>query len=157
MSETDQPLVTNGLVPVPQGYDRANGRYKANESTPNGAVFAAADADANAYGQDVVTFTALSSTPRLVKASRGLLTGVNVQNPNNADVFLQWFDAADDVVVGTTTPKFFQVVPAHGALDGPPCAPPGIGFAAAISVAATTTPTGAVAPGVALPISVFYK
>lgn len=92
---------------------------------------------------------ALSTTVSAVKALAGRLYNLQVQNPNSSDAWVQVFDlATGSVTLGTTTPKKALFIPALGesVFDWDN----GVGFATAISVAATTTSTGNTAPTTAL-------
>jgi len=87
---------------------------------------------------------ALSNTVVEVKATAGTLHGVHAVNPNADDAYIQLFDsAAGAVTLGTDTPSQSYLVPGLGAYDFESTR--GREFTTAISVAATTTPTGATA------------
>jgi hypothetical protein len=65
---------------------------------------ARAQQTAAAYGSAAYSNTALSNTPAPIKASAGLLTSFNCYNPNAAVEYLQFADAAAQVmaIAGTT-------------------------------------------------------
>lgn len=122
-----------------------------------------ASPSADAYGlvvRDTNVLTpfrdpAVMNTAVAVKASAGALGSYHIQNPGSANAYLQLYDlAAGSVVVGTTTPVQTWWVPAGGALDGELVRP--LSFAAAITIAATTTPTGGTAPATALLVNLGY-
>jgi hypothetical protein len=91
--------------------------------------------------------TAITNTAQSIKASAGQLGYLQCDNNNNAWSYLQIYDlAVGSVVVGTTVPS--QAVPMSPNLsNGFVANLQGMQFATAISIAATTTQTGAGAPG----------
>lgn len=110
--------------------------------------------------------TTLQNSPTLASSNITALTGAtlvrtgntrifsyNVQNPNAAPIFLQFFNAASvgAVTLGTTPPTDWLAIPASGVLDGfwmySPMYPTGV------VVAATTTSTGATVASTGLPVS----
>lgn len=100
-----------------------------------------------------VRFTDLTNVARVIKATRGRVTWYHIYNPNSVVIYVHFYDlAAASVVVGTTVPVVSLAIPsitgAPVTLDGSVLY--GIPFATAISVAATTTPTGGTAPATAL-------
>jgi hypothetical protein len=89
-----------------------------------------------------------------------LLSAV-VSNLDDADAFLQLFDAAAaDVTVGTTTPKLGILVPAgNGTKRGAfelTLSPHGIDFRTALTYACTTTATGNTDPTTGLTVNLIY-
>jgi hypothetical protein len=103
-------------------------------------------------------FTGALTTAQTVKASQANLYGVWVYNPNASTCFLQVFNAASgSVTLGTTTPIFSFAVP-----NGPSAAisAPGslamANFATALSIAATTTATGASTCPTGMVVNLFY-
>lgn len=91
-----------------------------------------------------------------VKATPGNLYGVQVVNNQAATAFVQVFDAAvGGVTLGTTTPDLEIQVAANAtaSLSAPP---EGINFAAAITVASTTTEGGAVASAAGVQVFAQY-
>jgi hypothetical protein len=92
--------------------------------------------------------SALSTTVTTLKGAPGELGMWQCYNPAAAVSYVQVFDTAGAVTLGTTVPKFVIGVPTVTAntLE----AAMGIHFAAGIKVAATTTPTGSTAPATAL-------
>lgn len=99
------------------------------------------------YASTPVLKSALSSTAVAIKASSGRIVSAEFYNPAAAVTYVQLFDkAAASVVLGTDTPILSIGVPAGGRAQ----CPLDVGFITAISVAATTTATGAVAPATAL-------
>jgi hypothetical protein len=118
-----------------------------------GLLFAApaqAQTAAN-YGSAAYSNAALSNAAATIKASPGLLTGVNCYNPNAAVEYLQFYDTASAIVVGTTVPKFYWAIAPTAIGVTNITWPIGIGFpASSLKVAATTTPTGGTGPASAL-------
>jgi hypothetical protein len=110
---------------------------------------------ANASSQD--TFTALTSTAQVIKASAGQLYGWSITNPNTSAVYVHFYNvAAASVTVGTTTPAFPLMIPALSKENF--IGPIGIEFTnAGWSWAATTTGGGNTAPTTALEAVAFYK
>lgn len=105
--------------------------------------------DDSMFTSSSVLLTALGATPVAVSTTPGALAGFQLTNNNTADIWLQVFDAAvGSVTVGTTTPKQTFRVPGGGTAD--PDFDPPVSYATAITVAATTTPTGATGPAVPL-------
>lgn len=106
--------------------------------------------------------SALSTTVTDVKARKGKVKALHVENPNGSKIFVQFFNAlAADVTLGTTAPYYSLVVPANGAMDAWPGGPAqdsdGVEHPVAISVAATTTATGSTAPGTGLAANIFFE
>jgi len=98
---------------------------------------------------------AVLGAARTIKATPGTLYYLSVYNPNASDMFLQVFDHAAPTV-GVTTAKLSLWVPAQGGYDVP-MPVQGFTFATAITMAATTTFSGAGAPGSALLVNAAYK
>jgi hypothetical protein len=123
------------------------------QNTTNHLV--APGADANAKSTTSYLATAQLATVTAMKASAGKLYALNIYNPNTSIVYLQMWDLATaSVTLGTTTPKKTFAIPAGGWLDTQWVIP--IGFATAISHAATTTATGLTAPTTGLLINAEY-
>ncbi len=100
--------------------------------------------------------SALSSTKTAIKASAGNLYGWHFYNSNNSVVYIQIFNKTTaNVTVGSTAPDFVLVLPQGGFLDDPSLAYP-YGFSNALTVAATTTPSGSTAPTNAINCTFFY-
>lgn len=103
---------------------------------------------------------ALSNTAVAISAISGRLYGWHVFNPGTALAYVQVYNlAAASVVVGTTTPTITLALPSNSTsnvgVDGLFSIP--VEFSSAISMAATTTPTGGTAPGTALLANMFYR
>lgn len=98
--------------------------------------------------------TALTNSSQTVKGSAGKLGGWYIYNPNSAISYVIVYDATSPTV-GTTTPKMVICVPANGGTNVE--FTNGIAFANAITVAATTTGGGSVAPTTALEANFMYK
>jgi hypothetical protein len=102
---------------------------------------------------------ALTNAAVALKATQGYLCKVTAFQPAaNAATYIQWYNEAQAlVVVGTTLPVYVMYIPAGASAtieefveNTAPF------FNKAISYAATTTPTGAVAPANAIQISLLY-
>jgi hypothetical protein len=101
---------------------------------------------------------ALSATVVAVKTSGGQLSTLVCNNPNSAVIYVQVFDAANgSVILGATAPKFAVPIPPNSLNGGFALGTVGAQFATAISLAATTTPTGSTAPGTGLVCAEFYE
>jgi len=84
----------------------------------------------------------LNDTQVNVKGTPGTLFGVQIINRSGADCFVQVFDAAAGVTLGTEDPVMEFHVPAGQSLY-PPLPGRGIAFATGIRVASTTGEKGA--------------
>lgn len=88
----------------------------------------------------------LTNSAVTVKASKGTLQWASCYNPSNAVAYVQVFDIAGSVTLGSSVPKLSLAI-ASGAnlpITGPAT------FINAIKVAATTTAGGSTAPSTAL-------
>jgi len=93
-----------------------------------------------------LTCTAITNGAQAIKASAGWLGKVQCDNNNNAWTYLQIYNTASgSVSVGTTAPAVILPL-APNLSNGFVANAIGEQFSTAISVAATTTPTGASAP-----------
>lgn len=103
------------------------------------------------------TFTALTNSAQVIKASAGNFYGYYIYNPNSSATYVMLYNtAAASVTVGTTTPAMvFCIPPTAGAnlsLTYP------IPFTnAGWSIAAATTGGGNSAPATALEAMIFYR
>jgi hypothetical protein len=96
-------------------------------------------------GWSVNSATALTTTKVAVKASAGTFGGYMVYSPNTVISYIQVFDVASgSVTLGSTTPTYVIPVPPGAGANVEFTA--GINHATAITLAATTTPTGSSAP-----------
>lgn len=93
----------------------------------------------------------LDATATLLFTGRGNFYGYQIEENSGADVFIQFFDAADagDVTVGTTAPDFTMRIPASGTFGKDVNDSPFHFFALGCVVAVTTTRTGNTNPGAA--------
>jgi len=94
-----------------------------------------------------VNLVGLTNTAVSIKASAGQLGMLYCYNPNSSnEVYVQVFNQSGGITVGSTTPAMSVGIPPvqNG---GFPMNFPGIQFTTAMSVAATSTPTGGTAPG----------
>lgn len=102
------------------------------------------------------TYTALTNSAQVIKASAGKFGGYYIYNPNTAATYVLVYNiAAASVTVGTSTAKLVFCIPASGGANLELLA--GIPFDTAMSIAATTTGGGNSAPSTALEAMVFYK
>jgi hypothetical protein len=109
--------------------------------------------------------TSLSSTKQQIKGSAGDLFGWNFINPNTADVFVKFWDAAlASVTVGTTAPVLTLCIPAassasvSGIFYQDIQAEPQLIFSTAIVIAAVTglADSSTTAPATAIHCGVRY-
>lgn len=100
----------------------------------------------------------LTNSAVAAKASAGSVYGFDFVNTGTADAYVQIFDVAQgSVTLGTTVPKMFKWVPAGGAWSDTFPDEAKISFATAITVAATTTPTGSTAPATGILANILFK
>ncbi len=105
-------------------------------------------------GWSVSSQTALTTTVT-VSGAAGKFGGYMFFNPNTAVAYLQVFDTAGAVTLGTTTPTFVIPIPAGGAANVEFAN--GIAVTSGIKIAATTTATGATTVSTATTGFVLYK
>lgn len=141
-------------------FDHTGGSYSVASVAvdQDGLPIPSTSPSATAPGMDTYRNAALSNTDQPVKASAGNLYSWQAQNPDTVnDVWLHFYDAATaNVTPGTTTPKLSFWIPAGGA-NGEVLGDVPYTFATAITVAATTTPTGGTAPATAIVMTAGYK
>lgn len=100
--------------------------------------------------------TTLVNTAVAVKASAGNWYYYHVYNSGSTDAYFQVYNVAQgSVTVGTTVPDLTFAIPAGGVLDGSFDSAP-FSFSTALTIAATSTPGGGVAPGTALLVDMGY-
>ncbi len=122
-----------------------------------GAQYVTSSASTGSIGASMYFNSGLTSTKQAVNASGGNLYGYHIYNPNSVTSYVQFFNLASaSVTVGSTTPNMVLAVPAGGWADGAGMSTP-IGFATAMTVAATTTSTGSGNPTSALMTDIWYK
>lgn len=98
---------------------------------------------------------AISETAVEVVAGPVLLFNILGYNSNGAASFIQFFDALEaDVTVGTTAPKFVIPLPPGGGYSDVYVCPES--FRTAMTIAVTSTATGAGAPAAAALIKLTY-
>ena len=98
------------------------------------------------------------ATVTAVKTTAGNLYGFTLQNPNAAAAYLQLFDlAVAGVTLGTTAPKLSYWIPGNGAYDFAFTDETKVSFAAAITLAVTTTATGLTAPALGVLTNLLFK
>lgn len=90
--------------------------------------------------------SALTTTVKTIKATKGTLQWGQCYNPSNATAYIQVFDVVGTVTLGTTVPKLSLPI---ATLTNMPITGPAQ-FFSAIKVAATTTAGGLTAPSTAL-------
>jgi hypothetical protein len=86
-------------------------------------------------------FRSLSHVQQSIKASAGVLFGVQIVNNQGAACYVQIFDAAAGVTLGTDEPVMEFLVPANTQVNVPLPAQ-GVAFGTGIRVASTTTEMG---------------
>lgn len=91
---------------------------------------------------------ALSTTVQTVNGSSATLDLIHCENPANAATFLQIFNVAGTVTLGSTVPDLSFSMPASGGVLS--LVGTNIFFRNAIKIAATTTATGSSAPATAI-------
>lgn len=102
------------------------------------------------------TYTALTATAQVLKASAGKFGGYYIYNPNAAATYVHIYNiAAASVTVGTSTAIMTFCIPASSAANLE--MNKGIAFGTAMSIAATTTGGGNTAPTTALECLIWYK
>lgn len=103
------------------------------------------------------TYTALTATAQVIKASAGNLYGYYIYNPNATATYVLIYNvAAASVTVGTTTALLVFAIPATSGANM--TFPYPITFSnAGWSIAAATTGGGNTAPSTALEAMIFYK
>lgn len=99
--------------------------------------------------------TNLLATKQEVKQGATDVEYFNVYNPDAALAYLQLYDAlAANVTVGTTTPTHSIPVPAGAIYDVPLLQ--AMQFDVGLTIAMTTTPGGAIAPGTGAVVNARY-
>lgn len=122
----------------------------------NDSIRSIAGASATATGCDIYFNAALTNTVVSIKTVAGNLYGLRAYNAGAAYAFIQVFNVtAASVTLGTTTPTEYFPVPATGVYDDDYSTP--VTYSSALSIAATSTPTGAVAPASTQVINLRYK
>lgn len=102
------------------------------------------------------TYTALTATAQVLKASAGKFGGYYIYNPNSAATYVLVYNiAAASVTVGTSTALLVFCIPATSGANLEILA--GIPFGTAMSIAAATTGGGNTAPTTALEAMIWYK
>ena len=97
----------------------------------------------------------LSNTDVTVKASAGRVYGYDFYNPNTTAVYVQFFNALiANVTPGSTSPTFSLYLPPQTGRDMMRTVP--LSFATAITICATTTATGGIAPTLPIEARVDY-
>lgn len=94
-----------------------------------------------------VRIGSLTNVAQTVVGSARTLDSLHIFNPSAATAYVQIYDTAGAVIVGTTTPTWSIGIPAGQAVAMTDL---NLSFANAIKVAATTTATGGSAPATAL-------
>lgn len=98
-------------------------------------------------------FDAQSNTAASVRASRCRVTAIRAWNPGAALAWVQLYDlAVADVVVGTSTRRMSIPVPPGGGISEQYTEAPA--FGTQLSIAATSTAAGGVAPDTALQVEI---
>jgi hypothetical protein len=119
----------------------------------------ASNIQSNVYSAPGGTANALltNSAVSVVSGQHNLQT-IILYNPNASVEYIQLFDAlAANVTVGTTVPKMVVPIPASSTIDLPIENSAQITFFTGIVVAATTTATGASAPGTGITANIIFQ
>jgi hypothetical protein len=108
---------------------------------------------AQSYFDVRVFFPALTAGATTVKSTPGTLLSAACYNPNAVGVWLQFFDTASSITLGTTIPIFqWYIAPSQVTGPMPPPTASHIYSAAnSMRVAVTTTAGGSTAPSSAVP------
>lgn len=156
-------LGVRAASPTERSAGPTDGDYEPFATNEVGAVWTTPTASANG-GLSIFRSLDIDETEEDVKTSAGTVYGMWVTNTATSTRFVKFYNAtAASVTVGTTTPVITIGIPGNTSDDvsgnfGP--GGMGIGFATAISVAATTAAadndTGAPSAGDVI-INVFYK
>jgi hypothetical protein len=115
---------------------------------------------ANAFGCEPYFDADGDNSVQTIKSTEGEIHAIVVHNPNATTAFIQFFDEAGTITVGTTDPKqsFPVPPPAETPAGGPlvlPLAKP-MRFHNSIKYACTTTADGNTDPSVGLVVNVLY-
>jgi hypothetical protein len=121
---------------------------------PNTTITVTSGASATG-GYTKAAWTAQTTTVRTVKGSAGKLGGYYIYNPNTSVAYVQLFDTASSVTLGTTVPDVVLGIPASAGANL--LNDTGIDFTTGIKFAVTTTATGNTAPSTGLDLTLFYK
>jgi hypothetical protein len=101
---------------------------------------------------------ALTNSPVEASSSRANLYGFLFENNHTATVYVQVFDLpAASVTLGTTTPLRTYQIPAGGSFGKDATDFPLLYCSQAITIACTSTRTGAAAPGAALTSHIWFS
>ena len=156
-------LGVRAASPTERSAGPTDGDYEPFATNEVGAVWTTPTASANG-GLSIFRSLDIDESEEEIKASAGTIYGMWVTNTATSTRFVKFYNAtAASVTVGTTTPVITIGIPGNTSDDvsgnfGP--GGMGIGFATAISVAATTAAadndTGAPSAGDVI-INVFYK
>ena len=101
------------------------------------------------------SYLAQTTTVRTVKTSAGALKGWMIYNPNATVAYVQLFDTAGAITLGTTAPTFVLPIPATSAANV--LVDDGITLSQGLKLACTTTATGNTAPSTGLDLAVFVE
>lgn len=156
-------LGVRAASPTERSAGPTDGDYEPFATNEVGAVWTTPTASANG-GLSIFRSLDIDESEEEIKASAGTIYGMWVTNTATSTRFVKFYNAtAASVTVGTTTPVITIGIPGNTSDDVSGSFGPGgigIGFATAISVAATTAAadadTGAPSAGDVI-INVFYK
>ena len=156
-------LGVRAASPTERSAGPTDGDYEPFATNEVGAVWTTPTASANG-GLSIFRSLDIDESEEEIKASAGTIYGMWVTNTATSTRFIKFYNAtAASVTVGTTTPVITIGIPGNTSDDVSGSFGPGgigIGFATAISVAATTAAadadTGAPSAGDVI-INVFYK
>jgi len=104
----------------------------------------------------------LTNSAQTIRSTPGVVLYYNCYNPNTTTAWLQFYDTASAVTVGTTTPTFSVAIGPNGATGPSSMGKPGsvsttYSATNALQVAATTTATGATGPTTPLSCAFGYR
>lgn len=112
-------------------------------------------------GFSTACFTALTGTATALSNAAGKLSGYALLNTNSIPVYLQIFDSAGAIVVGTTAPSMIFPIPCNStAVNGVLSHPfwdVGLNIVSGIRVAITTSPNGSGAPATGCAGTIMFR
>jgi len=138
---------------VPAVSSGTDGDYSTLDVNDSGGLWTTPIANVGG-GYSKVKYAAQTTTVQTVKGSAGKLHGYMIYNPNSSVSYVQLFDTASSVTLGTTVPDLILPIPATSGANLSDTI--GIGFTTGIKIACTTTETGLTAPSTGLTCSFWY-
>lgn len=114
------------------------------------------DNNSNSVVPKLYTNKALSNTKQEVRQGNTMIHGWNIQNPNAAASYVQFFNKlAANVTVGSTVNDYSLLIAANSSVYTDRNRP--LNFGTGFTVAATTTEAGSTAPVSALVVNIDYR